>query len=116
MLSKHSMALDKVVEFKIADELLVRRITGRLIHPASGRSYHIDFHPPKTPNVDDETGEPLVQRADDNAATLVTRLQAYHKQTRPLVDYYSKKGLLASIDASRSSAEVWAAIKGVFKK
>ena len=58
------------------------------MHPASGRSYHIDFNPPKTPGVDDVTGEPLVQRPDDNEATVKKRIETYHSQTAPLVDYY----------------------------
>merc|ERR1712012_474880 len=78
MLDKRKEPLDSVVEFAIDDSLLVRRITGRLFHLASGRSYHEEFHPPKVTMTDDVTGEPLVRRADDNAEALQKRLNAYH--------------------------------------
>ncbi|CAH0392557.1 unnamed protein product [Bemisia tabaci] len=116
LLDKKNTALDAVVEFSIDDELLVRRITGRLVHPASGRSYHVDFHPPKKPMTDDVTGEPLIKRADDNEATLKTRLATYHNQTKPLVDYYSKKNIHHRVDASRSSDEVFGMIRNIFLK
>ena len=99
--------LDHVFEFDIQDELLVARITGRMIHPASGRSYHKIFHPPKKDMVDDITGEPLVMRSDDNEKTLVKRLESYHKSTVPVVDYYKKKGIWVKIDAAQSQEKVW---------
>jgi adenylate kinase len=80
--------IDCVVDLKVEDEEILRRLSGRRVHPASGRSYHIDFNPPKTPGVDDVTGEPLVQRPDDNEATVKKRIETYHSQTAPLVDYY----------------------------
>jgi len=80
--------IDCVVDLKVEDDELLRRLSGRRVHPASGRSYHIDFNPPKTPGVDDVTGEPLVQRPDDNEATVKKRIETYHSQTAPLVDYY----------------------------
>jgi adenylate kinase len=70
----------------------VSRITGRLIHPASGRTYHFTNHPPKVPMKDDVTGEPLIQRSDDNAETLKKRLKSYHDMTSPVVDYYKRRG------------------------
>jgi len=102
--------LDKAIEFQIDDSLLVRRITGRLIHPASGRSYHVEFAPPKKPMTDDATGEPLVQRPDDNAETLKKRLHAYHEQTVPVIEYYRKKGIFAAIDASKPAETVWSSL------
>jgi len=115
MLDKRSQKLDSVIEFGIEDSLLVRRITGRLFHRASGRSYHEEFHPPKVEMTDDITGEPLIRRSDDNPETLTKRLSAYHAQTAPLVDYYGKKGLHTRIDASRSSDEVFASITTIFE-
>eukprot|EP01135_Chromosphaera_perkinsii_P001581 Nk52_evm51s207 gene=Nk52_evmTU51s207 len=114
MLKKAKTPLDRVLEFKIDDSLLVRRITGRLVHPGSGRSYHVDFSPPKKPMTDDITGEPLVQRADDNVNALKKRLESYHKMTVPLVNYYSKQGILTTIDASKHPHAVWAAVRAAF--
>jgi len=106
--------LDYAVEMQIDDELLVSRITGRLIHPASGRSYHKTFNPPKEPMKDDITGEPLIQRSDDNAETLVKRLVTYHKQTEPVVGYYHNKGIWRGIDASQEPGLVWKQLLSVF--
>jgi len=80
--------LDFVVEIKVPDEVIVERMSGRRIHIASGRTYHIKYSPPQTPGVDDITGEPLVLRDDDSEATVRQRLSVYHEQTAPLVDYY----------------------------
>lgn len=106
--------LDYAVEMQIDDNLLVSRITGRLVHPASGRSYHKTFNPPKVPMKDDITGEPLIQRSDDNAETLVKRLVTYHKQTKPVVDYYRKQGIWRGIDASQEPGVVWKQLLDVF--
>lgn len=80
--------IDKVVEIQVDDEEIVRRMAGRRVHPASGRTYHIEFNPPKVPDKDDETGEALIQRDDDREETVRERLRVYHEQTKPLVDYY----------------------------
>jgi len=77
-----------VVEIEVSDGEILRRMSGRRVHPASGRSYHIDFHPPRVPDKDDVTGEPLVQRADDNEETVKRRIRTYHEQTKPLINYY----------------------------
>ncbi|KAJ8930451.1 hypothetical protein NQ314_016778 [Rhamnusium bicolor] len=114
LLEKRDTQLDAVVEFGIDDSLLVRRITGRLIHPASGRSYHEEFAPPKKPMTDDETGEPLIKRSDDNVDALKKRLNSYHTQTKPLVDYYQIRGIHHRIDASKSSSEVFKHIDSIF--
>ena len=88
-LKEASIALDFVVEIVVPDENIIERMSGRRVHPASGRSYHVTFNPPKTPDVDDVTGEPLVQRDDDREETVRHRLSVYQEQTRPLVDYYA---------------------------
>lgn len=82
--------LDYVVEIDVDDAEIVKRLSGRRVHPASGRTYHVIFNPPKKKATDDVTGEPLVQRDDDKEETIRKRLQVYHSQTRQLVDYYSK--------------------------
>jgi len=87
---KHAkVGLDFVVEFAVPEEEIIERISGRRVHPASGRSYHVRFNPPNVAEQDDQTGEPLVQRDDDKEQTVRHRLQVYRDQTRPLVDYYS---------------------------
>ncbi|NXT64662.1 KAD2 kinase, partial [Chaetops frenatus] len=116
LLEKRREKLDSVIEFSIPDSLLIRRITGRLIHPASGRSYHEEFRPPKEHMKDDVTGEPLIRRSDDNETALKTRLKAYHSQTSPLVSYYSKRGIHTAVDASQSPDVVFASILAAFTK
>ena len=116
MLSDRKEKLDSVVELVIPDQLLISRITGRLVHPASGRSYHKIFNPPKNDMKDDISGEPLIQRSDDNADTLTKRLATYHAQTTPVVDYYKKTGIWRGIDASQEPGQVWKSILGVFRQ
>lgn len=82
--------LDAVVEIAVDDEEIIRRMSGRRVHLASGRTYHVEFNPPKTPGKDDVTGEDLVQRDDDREETVRARLAVYHDQTEPLIDYYRK--------------------------
>ena len=82
--------LDFVLEIDVPDEEIVARMSGRRVHLASGRTYHVKFNPPKTPGKDDATGEALIQRDDDKAETVGKRLEVYHSQTEPLVAYYSK--------------------------
>ena len=81
--------LDYVLEIDVPFEAIIERMSGRRSHPASGRTYHVKFNPPKVANVDDVTGEPLVQREDDKEETVKNRLAVYSAQTRPLVDYYA---------------------------
>lgn len=83
-----NISLDFVVELEVPEESIIERMSGRRIHPASGRSYHLKFNPPKAEGIDDVTGEPLVQRDDDREETVRHRLSVYRDQTRPLVDYY----------------------------
>ena len=80
--------LDFVVEIKVPDEELIKRLSGRRVHPGSGRVYHLEYNPPKMSDKDDITGEPLVQRPDDHEETIRKRLAVYHQQTEPLVQYY----------------------------
>ena len=106
MLAQENTEVDRAINFEIDDSLLVDRISGRRIHPASGRSYHTKFNPPKVSGKDDITGEPLIQRKDDNPDTLVKRLAAFHNQTQPVIDYYKKKGKLVEVNAQRSMNDV----------
>jgi len=106
LMNAKGAGLNAVLNFAVSDDLLVERVTGRLIHPASGRSYHTLFNPPKAPMVDDETGEPLIRRSDDNADTLKKRLQSFHSSTTPVLEYYKKKGILTNIDAAKEISEV----------
>jgi adenylate kinase len=81
--------IDYVVEIDVADSEVVQRMSGRRVHPASGRTYHVVFNPPKVAGKDDVTGEDLVQRPDDVEETVIKRLNVYHEQTQPLVEYYT---------------------------
>ena len=89
-LRKAQIHLDKVIEIVIDDEEIIRRLTGRRTHLDSGRVYHIEYNPPKNPGYDNQTGEPLIQRDDDKPETVCKRLEVYHQQTAPLVDYYTQ--------------------------
>lgn len=80
--------IDHVVEIHVDDEEIVKRMAGRRVHPASGRTYHVQYNPPKAQGKDDETGEALIQRDDDKEETVRHRLNIYHDQTKPLVDFY----------------------------
>lgn len=84
----NQITIDYVLEFDVADEVIVERMAGRRVHPNSGRVYHVVYNPPKEENKDDVTGEPLIVRDDDTEATVRKRLGIYHEQTKPLVDYY----------------------------
>ena len=81
--------IDYVVEIEVDDSEIIKRMSGRRVHPASGRTYHVVFNPPKVEGKDDITGEDLVQRPDDVENTVIKRLDIYHEQTQPLVDYYT---------------------------
>ena len=83
------VAIDYVVEIDVPDSAIVERMSGRRSHPASGRTYHVKFNPPKSAGKDDVTGEDLVQREDDREETVLKRLEVYHSQTKPLINYYA---------------------------
>ena len=100
------VSIDRVVEIAVNDEEIVSRMSGRRVHPGSGRTYHIKFNPPRAEGLDDETQEPLVQRDDDKEETVRERLRVYHEQTKPLVDYYQRA-------ASTNPAIQFARIDGV---
>jgi len=85
---EHNIDIDHVVEINVDDEEIIKRMSGRRVHLASGRTYHIVYNPPKEEGLDDISGEPLVQRDDDSEATVRNRLDVYHEQTEPLIDYY----------------------------
>jgi adenylate kinase len=89
-LRAQGVELDFVLEIDVSDEEIIRRMSGRRVHPGSGRTYHVMFNPPKVEGKDDATGEPLIQRDDDKEETVRKRLAIYHSQTQPLIEYYSK--------------------------
>ena len=112
--------VDYVVELHIDDEKIIERMSGRRIHPASGRVYHLKFNPPQQDNLDDETGEPLIQRDDDTEQTVRKRLEVYHQQTEPLIAYYSSHathdGLAhvridGSVDLDKVNATIFQALE-----
>jgi adenylate kinase len=89
-LRAQGIELDFVLEIDVSDEEIIRRMSGRRVHPGSGRTYHLVFNPPKVEGKDDVTGEALIQRDDDKEETVRKRLSVYHSQTQPLIEYYSK--------------------------
>jgi adenylate kinase len=89
-LKKNDILIDFVIEINVTDEEILQRLSGRRIHPASGRTYHITYNPPKQEGKDDDSGEDLIQRDDDRPETVKKRLDVYHKQTEPLIEYYKK--------------------------
>lgn len=93
--------LDLVLEIDVPDEAIIERMSGRRVHAASGRTYHVKYNPPKVDNKDDVTGEELIQRADDQEDTVRKRLQVYQDQTRPLVDYYAMWAATGDTQAPR---------------
>eukprot|EP00238_Polyblepharides_amylifera_P000715 CAMPEP_0196571050 /NCGR_PEP_ID=MMETSP1081-20130531/1226_1 /TAXON_ID=36882 /ORGANISM="Pyramimonas amylifera, Strain CCMP720" /LENGTH=240 /DNA_ID=CAMNT_0041887809 /DNA_START=95 /DNA_END=817 /DNA_ORIENTATION=- len=113
MLKATGNTIDRVLNFEVPDSVLVDRVTGRWIHPASGRSYHTKFAPPKVAGKDDYTGEPLMHRADDNADTLKARLQAFHAQTKPVLEFYGPKAI--TISANKPMYDVEAQITNAMK-
>ena len=112
ILERMEIEFTNVIEIKVDDEVIVNRMSGRRVHPQSGRNYHIDFNPPKKEGVDDLTNEPLIQREDDKPETVLKRLDVYHEETKPLSDFYKKvsdEGSLvySSVDGSKSVSEVF---------
>lgn len=100
-MKNEGVKIDAVVEIDVADEEIIKRMSGRRVHTASGRTYHVVFNPPKNEGKDDVTGEPLVQRDDDKEETVRQRLKVYHDQTEPLVHYYSDWAKKGGADAPR---------------
>merc|ERR1712060_411332 len=119
MLAENGELVSRIIELNVADGVLEERICGRWLHKGSGRSYHVKFAPPKsytggdpTPEnmKDDETGEPLMQRPDDNAEALVKRLQSYHDETEPILDHYKVAPTckITRVNADQAMEKVWA--------
>ncbi|MFP4432616.1 MAG: adenylate kinase [Spirochaetaceae bacterium] len=102
--------IEKAILFSLNDEEIVKRLSGRRVHKPSGRTYHVEFNPPKVAGKDDVTGEELIQRDDDKEAAIKNRLSVYRDQTAPLIDYYEKKGKLVEIDARPSPDEVFSTL------
>ena len=100
-LRKDGILIDHIVEISVDDEDIIQRMSGRRVHLSSGRTYHVLFNPPKRENIDDETGDLLVQREDDNEVTVKKRLQIYHAQTAPLIEYYMSLSQTGAPDAPR---------------
>ena len=103
--------IDAVVEIDVADEEIIKRMSGRRVHPGSGRTYHLVYNPPKVAGKDDVTGDELVQRPDDAEDTVRQRLEIYHQQTAPLVNFY--KSLEAQAEASSPAYHYIAGVGGV---
>ena len=100
-LKNRGVTIDYVIEIDVNDEAIIERMSGRRVHPASGRTYHVTFNPPQVADRDDVTGEALIQRKDDREEIVRERLRVYHRQTRPLIGYYSEWA--ASGDAAAPS-------------
>lgn len=113
MLQLTTQKINFVIQLEVNDELLVERVTGRRIHKPSGRSYHIKFNPPKVEGKDNVTGEDLIQRPDDNEDTIRERLNTYHAQTAPLIDYYGKQAILRRVNGMLGLDEVYTGIRKV---
>lgn len=110
-LAEANIAIDHVLEIRVPDDIVVMRISGRRVHEASGRTYHVRFNPPRVPDTDDQTGDALIQRDDDREDTVRERLRVYRRQTEPLVGFY--RDLAASgeiefsiIDGTATVAEI----------
>ncbi|GFE55596.1 adenylate kinase [Babesia ovis] len=116
MLSTIGKKLNAVFLFECPDSEIENRITGRLVHEPSGRVYHKTTKPPKVPMRDDITNEPLTQRKDDTPEVIRTRLDAYHKQTSPLIKYYENMSLLRRIDANRPEGKVTSDLEDLVKR
>jgi len=123
MLSSSNDKVNLVLALEVPDEILTERICGRWVHKASGRSYHVKFAKPKslkegaTPSeetmLDDETGEALMQRADDTEEALTQRLESYHAQTVPILDHYAPSGVVSKVDANVAPDQVWESVAKV---
>ena len=111
ILSDRNQKIDVVFRLCVPDDMAIRRIAGRRFHITSGRSYNIEFNPPKIEGRDDITGEKLVQREDDKEEIVQSRLTTYHEQTEPLVGYYQVQGILKPIDGTGSPENIFDEIK-----
>ncbi|TVQ23141.1 MAG: adenylate kinase [Spirochaetaceae bacterium] len=108
--------VDLVILLNISDEEVIRRLSGRRVHPESGRTYHVEFNPPAKEGHDDVTGEPLIRRDDDDEESIRTRLSVYKEQTEPVIAYYRKHKLIVDVDASGTIDEVQTKIHSLLKE
>jgi adenylate kinase len=113
ILSDRNQKIDIVIRLCVPDDILVRRIAGRRFHIKSGRSYNIEFNPPKIEGKDDITGEKLVQREDDKEEIVESRLKTYYELTEPLVGYYKKEDILKEVDGTGSPGNIYSEIKQI---
>jgi len=116
ILDDMGVSFSHVIEIVVEDDVIVNRMSGRRVHPGSGRNYHIDYNPPKIEGIDDESGEALIQREDDKPETVLKRLDVYHEQTEPLTNFYKEISTRSelvyfSVDGSKSVNEVFENIK-----
>ena len=116
ILAERNQKIDVVIRLYVPDEMLIRRISGRRFHTKSGRSYNLEFNPPKIEGKDDFTGENLVQRDDDKEEIVISRLKTYYELTEPLVGFYKKKGLLKEIDGTGSPEYIFSDIKQILNE
>jgi adenylate kinase len=115
-LAAMGIELDYVIEIAVEDEEIIKRMSGRRVHLASGRTYHVVFNPPKQEGIDDATGEALIQRDDDKEETVRKRLSVYHEQTKPLVGFYStpgQKAKFATIPGVGSVSDITAKLMAI---
>ncbi len=112
-LTKLGEKIDFAVNVDVPDENIIKRMSGRRSCPKCGATYHIEFIPPKTEGICDNCGSALVQRDDDKEETVKNRLNVYHEQTQPLIDYYEKEGVLKNVDGTKAMEEVFAAITAI---
>ena len=113
--------IDLVIEINVSDNVIIERLGGRRVHPASGRIYHVKYSPPKTEGIDDITGEPLIIRDDDCRETIVKRLDTYHQQTAPLINFYKNPSLqnkpdFIEVDGEKKPEEINHALENLLNK
>jgi adenylate kinase len=107
-MKNQDVKIDSVVEIVVGDEEIIKRMSGRWVHPSSGRTYHVIYNPPQVEGKDDQTGEALIQREDDKEDTVRERLRVYHEQTKPLSDYYSSWS-----EQQHDNAPVYVTVDGI---
>jgi len=106
LMNEMNIGLDRVISLSVPDELIVGRITGRRVCPGCGGSFHVEFNPSKVEDICDFCGDKLITRKDDNAQTVKSRLAAYHNQTAPLIDFYTKMGIMLKLDGTKEVLQV----------
>ena len=106
-MKERNQKIDMVIYFDVSDEILIQRLTGRRTCPECGATYHLENNPPKKEGICDKCGSELIQRVDDSIETVKNRIEVYNNQTSVLIDYYSKKGILKSIDGTKTVDEIF---------